>query len=75
MGPQSGGVSPRGPLSTDLILVQWGAPRQEEDAGKGCEERNMEVWGKDAFVGLNPGSSACDLGTSLSLLVLQFPHL
>lgn len=44
-----GGGGPRGPLSTDLIL--WGAPGREEDAGKSCEERNMEVWRKDAFVG------------------------
>lgn len=73
-----GGGGPRGPLSTDLILVQWGAPGREEDAGTGCKERHTEVWRKDAFVGVSHGSSACDpcdLGTSRSLLVLRFSHL
>ena len=35
----------------------------------------MEVWGKDATVGANPGSSLydpCDLGRSLSLVCLGF---
>lgn len=33
------------------------------------EECRVVIWGKDATVGLSPGSTAMDLGKSLNLLV------